>query len=182
MLRETVFGQDGNFSYDALVTRYNSDLANGLGNLASRTAAMIEKYFDGRVPDLKPGEDIRYDTLLHTAIADISDICSFLDVFNFSRALDRIWSLISEVDKYLVIHQPWALAEDQSKRDDLARILYASAEALRIVSVLAHPIIPESTQKIWSLLGQTTRLGSVSIDELTWGQLASGTQLGKSQT
>jgi methionyl-tRNA synthetase len=182
LLRETVFGQDGNFSYDALVTRYNADLANGLGNLASRTAAMIEKYFDGRIPTVAAGVDARHDALLHIALADISDVRSYYDVLNFSRALERIWSLISEVDKYLVIQQPWALAEDPSQRDQLARILYASAEALRIICALAHPIIPESTQKIWNLLGQKTNLDLLSLDELTWGQLKPGTQLGKSQT
>ncbi len=181
LLRETVFGQDGNFSYDALVQRYNSDLANGLGNLASRTAAMIEKYFDGSVPAVVAGIDPRYDALLHTALADIADISRYYDVFNFSRVLERIWNLISEVDKFLVIQQPWTLAEDPSKRDHLARILYASAEALRIASVLAHPVMPESTQKIWNLLGQKTNLDLQSLDELTWGQLKAGTQLGKSQ-
>jgi methionyl-tRNA synthetase len=182
LLREVVFGQDGNFSYDALVTRYNSDLANGLGNLASRTAAMIEKYFAGRIPKATPGQDARYDALLNTAIADISDVCSFYDVLNFARALERIWSLIAEVDKYIVIQQPWVMAEDPSKRKELARILYASAEALRIVSVLAYPVIPETSQKIWNLLGQRTNLGSLSLDELTWGQLAPDTQLGPAQT
>src|SRR6266849_6763219 len=181
LLRETVFGQDGNFSYDALVQRYNSDLANGLGNLASRTAAMIEKYFDGSVPAVVAGIDPRYDALLHTALADIADISRYYDVFNFSRVLERIWNLISEVDKFLVIQQPWTLAEDPSKQDHLARILYASAEALRIASVLAHPVMPESTQKIWNLLGQKTNLDLQSLDELTWGQLKAGTQLGKSQ-
>jgi len=182
LLRDVVFGQDGNFSYDALVTRYNSDLANGLGNLASRTAAMIEKYFDGEVPKPAPGEDPRYDTLMYTTITDVSDVQSFFDVFNFSRALERIWGLISEVDKYLVLQQPWALAEDPSKRDQLARILYASAETLRIISALAYPVIPDTAQKIWNLLGQKTNLGLVSLDELTWGQLTPGTHLGKAQT
>ncbi len=182
LLRETVFGQDGNFSYDALVQRYNSDLANGLGNLASRTAAMIEKYFDGRIPNATPRDDVRYDTLLHTALADISDVCSYYDVFNFSRALDRIWNLISEVDKYLVLQQPWTLAEDPLQREKLARILYGAAETLRIVSALAHPFIPESTQKIWNLLGYKTNLSLLSLDELTWGQLKPGTQLSKSQS
>ncbi len=130
LLRETVFGQDGNFSYDALVQRYNSDLANGLGNLASRTLTMIEKYFEGKVPTPSPEGDVRYDTLLHTAIADISDVCGYYDVLNFSRALERIWGLIAEVDKYLVLQQPWALAEDASKRSQLGTILYAAAESL----------------------------------------------------
>src|SRR6266566_4030713 len=126
-----------------------------------------------------PGEDVRYDTLLHTALADISDVCNYYDVFNFSRALERIWNLISEVDKYLVLQQPWTLAEDPPQREKLARILYGAAETLRIVSALAHPFIPESTQKIWTLLGYKTNLTLLSLDELTWGQLKPGTPIGK---
>jgi methionyl-tRNA synthetase len=182
LLRETVFGQDGNFSYDALIQRYNSDLANGLGNLASRVAAMIEKYFDGKIPSVNPGDDARYDALHYSAEGDISDVRSFYEALNFSRALERIWSLIAEVDKFIVLQQPWAIAEDPSQREQLARILYGSAESLRIVSVLAHPIIPASTQKIWSLLGQKTNLDLFNLDELTWGQLVAGTPLGKSQS
>jgi methionyl-tRNA synthetase len=120
--------------------------------------------------------------LLHTALGDISDVCSYYDAFNFARALERIWDLISAVDKYLVIQQPWTLAEDPSQRENLARILYASAEALRIVTALAHPILPNSTQKIWNLLGLKTNLDLQRLDELTWGQLAPGTQMGKAQT
>jgi methionyl-tRNA synthetase len=185
LLRETVFGQDGNFSYDALVTRYNADLANGLGNLASRTLTMIEKYFGGKVPAAEQQEDVRYETLLHTAIADISDVCSYYDVFNFSRALERIWGLIAEVDKYLVIQQPWGLAEDPSQRGQLATILYAAAESLRIACVLAHPILPDSTKRIWKALGLSSDLASErlnsDIDKSNWGGLKPGTKIGKAQ-
>src|SRR5712692_1310481 len=183
LLREVVFGQDGNFSYDALVQRYNSDLANGLGNLASRTLTMIEKYFQGKVPAPVVVDDVRYDTLIHTAIADISDVCSYLDVFNFSRALERIWGLIAEVDKYLVLQQPWALAEDPSQRDRLATVLYAAADSLRIVCLLAHPALPETTKRIWRSLGLPGNPGNealnASVDVNNWGKLKPGTRIGK---
>ncbi len=183
LLRETVFGQDGNFSYDALVQRYNSDLANGLGNLASRTLTMIEKYFEGKVPTPSPEGDVRYDTLLHTAIADISDVCGYYDVLNFSRALERIWGLIAEVDKYLVLQQPWALAEDASKRSQLGTILYAAAESLRIACHLAHPVLPDATTKIWKSLGLSGTPSELQFDarvsQDNWGRLLPGTRIGK---
>src|ERR1700723_2365737 len=127
LLREVVFGQDGNFSREALITRYNADLANGLGNLASRTLTMIEQYFDGRIPD-KPGawpndrdgqiERLKQDT--------ISDATASYDRFDFSHALEAIWRLVGEIDRYLVEFQPWALAKDANKRERLETGLFFS--------------------------------------------------------
>ncbi|MGC1417204.1 MAG: methionine--tRNA ligase, partial [Candidatus Acidiferrum sp.] len=118
LLRETVFGQDGNFSYDALVTRYNSDLANGLGNLASRTAAMIEKNCGGKIP--KPSERLpQDDELAKIAQATIGDVMENYNNLEFSRALEAIWALISAADKYLTVEKPWSLGEsagDQERR------------------------------------------------------------------
>src|SRR5260370_9155540 len=183
MLREAVFGQDENYRADALVQRYNSELANGLGNLASRTLTMIEKYFDGKVPSPSPEGDGRYDALLHTAIADISDVCGYYDVLNFSRALERIWGLIAEVDKYLVLQQPWALAEDASKGSQLGTILYAAAESLRIACHLAPPVLPAATTKIWKSLGLSGTPSELQFDarvsQDNWGRLLPGTRIGK---
>src|SRR5580693_8796939 len=179
LLRETVFGQDGNFSYDALVQRYNSDLANGLGNLASRTAAMITKDCGGKIPrvnDLKPQDQV----LAQLAQKTISEVLEQYNAFGFSRALEQIWSLISAADKYLTTEQPWALKEAEKERRDA--ILATTAEVLRIVTALTYPVLPESTVKVWSLLGQQTPLGTVNLESLSWGQLRPGTQLGKSQT
>ncbi|MGB2668072.1 MAG: methionine--tRNA ligase, partial [Candidatus Acidiferrum sp.] len=108
LLREVVFGQDGNFSYDALVTRYNSDLANGLGNLASRTAAMLEKNFAGKVP--KPGNILPQDDVLAKEAQNaIGEVLERYERFEFARALETIWSVIAAADKYLTTEQPWAL-------------------------------------------------------------------------
>jgi methionyl-tRNA synthetase len=181
LLRETVFGQDGNFSYDALVQRYNSDLANGLGNLASRTAAMIEKSCGGKIP--KPGEFGPQDSALaKEAQAAIGEVMEHYEKLEFSRALEIIWALISAADKYLTVEKPWSLgetAEDQQRR---ATVLWTTAEVLRVVTVLTHSVLPESTAKVWALLGQAGALGAVDLDELAWGQLAPGKTLGKSQT
>ncbi len=192
LLRETVFGQDGNFSYDALVTRYNADLANGLGNLASRTLTMIEKYFGGKIPDdgiSSEGKEGFYadvkglaEALARTDQPVGSSLVWRFEKFDFSSGLGAIWLLISTVDLYLTSKQPWVLAENETKRGQLAAVLYTAAEALRFVAVLAHAVLPDSTTKLWKQLGQTVPLGEQRIDGLQWGQLKPGTQLGKPQT
>jgi methionyl-tRNA synthetase len=180
LLREVVFGQDGNFSYDALVTRYNSDLANGLGNLASRTAAMLEKNFAGKVP--KPGACLpQDDTLAKETQNAIGEVLERYDKFEFARALEAIWSAIAAADKYLTTEQPWALGTSPDDESRKATILWTTAELLRIVTALAHPVLPESTLKVWNLLGQSTSIGEVELDGLRWGQLAPGVSLGKFQ-
>ena len=180
LLRETVFGQDGNFSYDALVQRYNSDLANGLGNLASRTAAMIEKNWGGKIP--APGAPQPQDeSLAKQAQAAIAEVLDLYGLLSFSRALELIWALIASTDKYLTIEHPWSLGESDADQQRRATILWTTAEVLRIVTALAHPVLPESTTKVWSLLGQTGQPGAIELDGLRWGQLKPGTPLGKSQ-
>jgi methionyl-tRNA synthetase len=184
LLREIVFGQDGSFSFDALVQRYNSDLANGLGNLASRTLTMITRYFKGEVPypSAKASHTAADDVIAETARRVIAEYNSLSDQYQFSRALETAWSLVAAVDKYIVENEPWALGEkqDEDSRARLATILYTSAEALRIVTALAHPVIPESTAKIWAQLG----LGDIKqfdLSKLAWGQLKLGTKLGEVQ-
>jgi methionyl-tRNA synthetase len=180
LLRDVVFGQDGNFSYDALVTRYNSDLANGLGNLASRTAALLEKNFAGTVP--KPGERLpQDDALAKEAQNAIGEVLERYDKFEFSRALETIWSVIAAADKYLTSETPWALGNSPDEQLRKATILWTTAELLRIVSALAHPVLPDSGSKIWTLLGQSGSPSAFSLDGLHWGQLVPGTALEKFQ-
>ncbi|HTZ48154.1 MAG TPA: methionine--tRNA ligase [Verrucomicrobiae bacterium] len=180
LLRDIVFGQDGNFSYDALVTRYNADLANGLGNLASRTAAMLEKNFAGQVP--KPGPRLpQDDALAKEAQNAIGEVLDRYDKFEFARALETIWSVIGAADKYLTTEQPWALGNSADEESRKATILWTTAELLRVVTALAHPVLPESTAKVWKLLGQNTAIAATELDGLRWGQLASGLPLGKFQ-
>ena len=184
LLRELVFGQDGSFSFDALVQRYNSDLANGLGNLASRTLTMINRYFKGEVPYPSHGAS---KTAADTAIAEaarktIHEFGALFDQFHFSRALEAAWALVAAVDKYIVENEPWALGEkqDEDSRSRLATVLYTAAEALRIATALAYPVMPEATAKIWTQMG----LGDIkklALSELAWGQLPLGTKLGEVQ-
>jgi methionyl-tRNA synthetase len=182
LLREVVFGQDGSFSFDALVQRYNSDLANGLGNLASRTLTMINRYFNGEVPypSHAASETAADDVIAETARKTIREYGALFDQFQFSRALESAWALIAAVDKYIVENEPWTLGEkqDEDSRSRLATVLYTAAEALRIATALAHPVIPEATAKIWSQIG----LGDIKklpLNELDWGQLRLGTKLGE---
>jgi len=179
LLREIVFGQDGSFSFDALVQRYNADLANGLGNLASRTLTMITRYCGGDIPAFGLATAAE-TTIQQHAEQTVAEFGRLFDDFQFSRALEAAWSLVGSVDKYIVENAPWKLGEqtDDASRARLATILYTSAETLRIVTALAHPVIPDSTTRIWSQLG----LGEISatrLNDLTWGQLKTGTQLGK---
>ena len=182
LLREVVFGQDGSFSFDALVQRYDSDLANGLGNLCSRTLTMIQRYFKGEVPYPSPkaartGGDDAIAKLAGEVIRNYGDL---FGSYQFSRALEMAWSLVAGVNKYIVEAEPWALAEknDEESRARLATTLYTSAEALRIVTALVHPVIPESTVKIWSQLG-LKNIEKTNPQSLKWGQLKLGTKLGK---
>jgi methionyl-tRNA synthetase len=183
LLREVVFGGDGTFSFDALVQRYNSDLANGLGNLASRTLTMITRYFKGEVPYPSNAAHTPADAAIadaaRKALADFSEL---FGQYQFSRALEAAWGLVAAVDKYIVENEPWALDEkkDEESRARLATVLYTSAEALRIVTALAHPVMPDATAKIWAQMG----LGDVrnfDLTQLQWGQLQLGTKLGEVQ-
>jgi len=182
LLREVVFGSDGSFSFDAVVQRYNADLANDLGNLASRTLTMITRYFNGSVPYPSPtvARKPSDDQIKEQALATITEFSQLFDEYHLSRALEVAWSLIGSVNKYLVEQEPWIVAEKEGEEDRarLATILYTAAEALRIVTALVHPVIPESTGRIWNQLG----LGEISrfdLKDLKWGQLPLGGKLGK---
>jgi methionyl-tRNA synthetase len=184
LLREVVFGQDGSFSYDALVGRYNSDLANGLGNLASRTLTMIQQYRQGLIPpqtesapvELAPGV---VDTIYAAARRAIERSMQAFEAFDFSRGLESVWALISAVDKFIVERKPWQLVRDPSSQRSLDDTLYVAAEALRIASALLYPVLPESTPKIWAQLGMTEPIESVRFSGLRWGQLSAGQKIGE---
>ena len=144
LLREVTFGQDGNFSYDALVGRYNSDLANGLGNLVSRTLTMITQYRKGVLPP-GPGNA----NVAELAREAIDAVKEGYDNLEFSRALEAVWTLLSAVDKLIVEHAPWKLAKsaeaaDQAKLDET---LYTAAETVRLASLLLSPCCPSRPRR-----------------------------------
>jgi methionyl-tRNA synthetase len=178
LLREIVFGQDGNFSREALITRYNADLANGLGNLASRVLAMIESYFEGRVPE--PTSDTSITKFVSGPLESFAR--EHYDAYRFASAVQDIWRLIAQVDAYLVQEQPWKIASDPVHRPRLREVLYSAAEALRIITALAHPVLPDATQQIWRSLGQPGRLADLRLDSLVWGGLKAGTRISKPES
>jgi methionyl-tRNA synthetase len=180
LLREIVFGQDGAFSYDALVGRYNSDLANGLGNLVSRTLSMVEQYRGGTVPAPSSGTPEQVAAAAREAIAAAR---RQLDSFEFSKALEGVWSLLSVADKFIVEQAPWKLIKsaDPAAQATLDSTLYSAAEVVRIASVLLAPMLPASCAKIWKQLGILAPLEEQRIDQLDWGQFPLGQPIGKAE-
>jgi methionyl-tRNA synthetase len=184
LLREIPFGQDGSFSFDALVQRYNGDLANGYGNLVSRVVNMVHKYFGGMVPEA------RTETTLEVALREntLCAIASFgpaFDELNFSEALKSQWALVAETDGYLTANAPWKKPADRSEeehRQHQARVLATAAEAIRIITALVYPILPDAAAKVWRQLGQgeiaEAAKGSF-LTELAWGGLKAGTKFGE---
>ena len=175
LMREVVFGQDGSFSYDALVGRYNSDLANGLGNLASRTLTMIHQYRGGAIP---AGTEPEIAALAGDTIQAVQ---AAFERFEFSKALEAVWALLSAVDKFIVQCAPWKLSKrtDEASQRQLETTLYTSAEALRIAAALLAPVLPESTRKIWAQLGMPEPIDAVRFDRLAWGGLQPGQRIGE---
>ena len=173
LLREVVFGQDGSFSYDALIGRYNSELANGLGNLVSRTLSMIQQYRGGVIP---AGT---VETIGEGARQTIAAAIAAFEALEFSRGLEAIWGLLSALDKFIVQRAPWKLARQPEAAAELDATLYTAAEALRIATILLAPVLPESTPKIWAQLGMREPLESARLDRLAWGELPAGQKIGE---
>ncbi len=180
LLREIVFGQDGNFSYDALVGRYNSDLANGLGNLASRTLSMIGQYREGLIPDGAAGTP---DSIRDRARTTIAMTIGHFEKFEFSKGLEAIWALLGMIDKYIVEQAPWKLIKspEEADRKRLDATLYTAVEVLRIATVLLAPVIPDSAAKIWTQLAMAEPLEKQQLGALAWGQLAAGHKVRKAE-
>ncbi|MCL2399599.1 MAG: methionine--tRNA ligase [Defluviitaleaceae bacterium] len=145
LMREFVFGQDGDFRNEALLNRMNADLANDLGNLLSRTIGMIDKYFGGTLPVADTAVKGEFDDIFEKMVMDMpSKVENHLDKMNFSDALNEIWNVIRRANKYTDENQPWVLCKDESKKDELANVLYHLAETLRIVSIQIYPVMPKT--------------------------------------
>lgn len=171
LLREIAFGQDGNFNNEALIQRINSDLANDLGNLVSRTVGMIEKYFNGTLPETQSPTQFDAD-LIETAKNIVPKVEADMDKMMFSDALIELWNLIRRTNKYIDETQPWILIKEEAKHSELANALYNVTESIRIISILLQPFMPNTPELIWKQIG-------IEAGELTawesakqWGKLS----------
>ena len=176
LLREIPFGQDGSFSFDALLARYNSDLANGYGNLVSRTLSMIAQNFDGLIPESG------LSTELTGVITDVmGTVRAGIGTQEFTVAVQAASALVAATDGYLTSNAPWKLAKDPAQRDRLAAVLRTAAKSIRIVTALLYPVLPYSTARVWEQLG----LGSIEraaetgeLRDLTHGGFAADSRIG----
>jgi methionyl-tRNA synthetase len=177
-MREIPFGQDGSFSWEAMVDRHNADLANGLGNLASRVLAMLGSYFEGAVPG-RPVDGAEADLPEVTAEAARRYEEHLLAV-QLTPGIAAVWEIVARANVYLVEKQPWQLAKDPAKRDELAGVLYAAAETLRILAVLIQPIMPSAAARLWEQLGIGGAVADQRLpDAAVWGGLEPGTTTSK---
>ena len=174
-MREIQFGQDGSFSWESMNDRYHADLANGLGNLASRVLAMLGSYFDGEVPKATaPGAEADLPALVADVVGRYDRL--MLEVA-LTPALGAAWEIVARANRYLVEKEPWQLVKDEGRRDELASVLYAAAETLRILAVLLSPIMPGAAARLWEQLGMTEPLSAQRLPgDAAWGGLAAGTR------
>ncbi|MGN6244740.1 MAG: methionine--tRNA ligase [Motilibacteraceae bacterium] len=181
-LRAIAFGQDGSFSWEDMAARYTADLANGLGNLASRVTAMVNRYHDGALPaegEVTDAEQAVQEALA-TAVREAEDA---VDRLALHEAIGATWRVVEVANAYLAEQEPWKVAKDESRRERLGTILYTAAEALRGLAVLLNPVMPKACVRLWDSLGAEASLGRLADQRVQdagrWGQLPAGSQLVK---
>ncbi|MGB7294615.1 MAG: methionine--tRNA ligase [Candidatus Aminicenantales bacterium] len=176
LLREIPIGVDGNFSHEGFLRRVNSDLANDLGNLVHRTLTMILGYQKGVI---EPGaEETERDKNIRGSFEKLKErVAGLCEDYALSKALEEIWEYINTVNKYLADNEPWKLAADETNKQRLARILYQTAAAIRGIGYLIYPVMPESAQKIWTMLGETRAIGKERFADCRFEDMKTGVRI-----
>ena len=180
-MKAIAFGQDGSFSWEDLSARYQAELANGFGNLASRTLAMVRRYFDGVLQT--PGQYTEADNqVIEVARTAVLNADRAIDEVAIQDAIAATWTLVDELNNYITVQEPWVLAKDEANRERLGTVLYVACEGLRVLAVLLAPITPKATAKLWAALTEG-KLGDLSEQRLTeaanWDQLPAGINIGE---
>ena len=161
-MRAITFGSDGSFSWEDLAARYEAELANGFGNLASRVIAMLGRYFGGVVPQVDESSLADADlSIRNTMVAQSQKAHAAMERFMIHEAIAAAWGIVDELNGYLTEQEPWALAKDDSQKQRLEAVLYTAADGLRALAVLLSPVIPQAAAKLWRALGMETHAGSV---------------------
>jgi methionyl-tRNA synthetase len=177
-LRAIPFGTDGSFSWEDMSARYTSELANDFGNLASRLIAMIEKYCEGVIPAV--AKDAELAAALETTVAAADKAMVALD---FQGGISAVMEFCKRVNGYVTIKEPWAIAKDESRTAELNEVLYNTADAIRALAVLLHPVMPATTQTLWESIGAQETLGNIGEQKIsevsTWGVLPPGCKVTK---
>jgi methionyl-tRNA synthetase len=177
-LRAIPFGSDGSFSWEDMSARYTSELANDFGNLASRLAAMVEKYCGGVLPAVAQDADLSASLKATVAIADAA-----MEALDFQAGINAIMDYCKQVNGFVTIKEPWILAKDPANQQILEDVLYNTAESLRALAVLLHPVMPATTEILWESLGAKATLGEIGAQKVsdiaTWGQLPQGATVTK---
>jgi methionyl-tRNA synthetase len=177
VLREVAFGLDGDFSHTALVQRFNSDLANDLGNLLSRTLTMLQRYCQGTVPPPTETESAA-NALAEAAAKLVPDLDPLLNELAFHRALARLWEYVRLVNRYVDEQAPWALARDPAQRRQLDTVLYNQVESLRIIALLLFPFMPHTAASMWRQLGIQDEIATQHLaTAMVWGGTRPGTPI-----
>lgn len=181
-LREMVFGQDGDFTYEALIERTNAELAKGIGNLTSRTLTLVGRNCDGVIPaapaDVDAALQAQANEVRATVTQAVTQFDKEFDEYAFSYALERVQAAATKVDKFLSDTKPWNLAKDPAQRAALEFVLHTAVEAIRHFAVLLAPVLPVSAQAIWQQLGQPDAVSSVAPASLQWGE-STGRRIGE---
>jgi methionyl-tRNA synthetase len=180
LLREIPIGLDGNFSHEGFIHRVNSDLANDLGNLVHRALTMIQGYFNGTI-EVGEAETEADRHVRQTFDALKTKVAELFDHYALNKALEEIWAYVNDVNKYLASNEPWKLAQDETRRPRLARILYQAAAAIRGIAYLVYPVMPESGEKVWRFLGEPKSIKGVSFAEFEFDGLRPAQKIEKHQ-